>query len=211
MTRSLTHLIYLIHGSDFWTIFSLFGPEVQINWKYLLIISIIYIPPLNSVVRIPSQTFHSLMWWSHLRMVSYKPTFTLNPLTNINVYLSPHATCPPPPPHTKRSIPYSLALRLRRICSDNDTYKQRCEDHMDYLLNRGYKLIFLKTQIRHASDISRNAALQPKPKQQKDTVPFVITYNPALLNIPCIIHKHSNVLYWSGRGKNFFPNLPLVA
>ena len=28
------------------------------------------------------------------------------------------------PTHTKRSIPYSLALRLRRICSDNDTYKQ---------------------------------------------------------------------------------------
>ena len=78
------------------------------------------------------------------------------------------------PTHTKRSIPYSLALRLRRICSDNDTYKQRCKELMDYLVNRGYELSFLKTQIRRASDISRNDALKPKPKQQTDTVPFVI-------------------------------------
>ena len=72
------------------------------------------------------------------------------------------------PTHTKRSIPYSLALRLRRICSDNDTYKQRCKELMDYLVNRGYELNFLKTQIRRASDISRNDALKPKPKQQTD-------------------------------------------
>ena len=115
------------------------------------------------------------------------------------------------PTHTKRSIPYSLALRLRRICSDNDTYKQRCKELMDYLVNRGYELNFLKTQIRRATDISPNDALKPKPKQQTDTVPFVITYNPALPNISRIIHKHSDVLYSSDRCKNVFTNLPLVA
>ena len=59
-------------------------------------------------------------------------------------------------------------------------------------------------------DISRNAAIKPKPKQQTDTVPFVITYNLALPNISRIIHKHSNVLYSSGRCKNVFTYLPLV-
>ena len=82
---------------------------------------------------------------------------------------------------------------------------------MDYLVNRGYELNFLKTQIRRASDISRNDALKPKPKQQTDTVQFVITYNPALPNISRIIHKHSNVLHSSGRCKNVLTNLPLVA
>ena len=115
------------------------------------------------------------------------------------------------PTHTKRSIPYSLALRLRCICSDNDTYKKHCKELMDYLVNRGYELNFLKTQIRRTSDISRNAALKPKPKQQTDTVPFVITYNPALPNISRIIHKHSNVLYSSGCCKNVFTDLSLVA
>ena len=82
---------------------------------------------------------------------------------------------------------------------------------MDYLVNRGYELNFLKTQIRRATDISRNDALKPKPKQQTDTVPFVITYNPALPNISRIIHKHSDVLYSSDRCKNVFTNPPLVA
>ena len=54
---------------------------------------------------------------------------------------------------------------------------------MAYLVNRRYELSLLKTQIRPASDISRNDALKPKPKQQTDTVPFVITYNPALPHI----------------------------
>ena len=49
------------------------------------------------------------------------------------------------------------------------------------------------------------------PHRQTDTVPFVITYNPALPNISRIIHKHSNVLYSSSRCKNVFTNLPLVA
>ena len=81
------------------------------------------------------------------------------------------------------------------------TLQQRCKELMDYLVNRGYEPNFLKTQIQRASDISRNAALKPKPKQQTGTVPFVITYNPALPNISRIIHKHSNVLYSSGRCK----------
>ena len=71
---------------------------------------------------------------------------------------------------------------------------------MDYLVNRGYQLNFLKTKMRRASDISRKAALKPKPKQQTYTVPFVITYNPSLPNISRIIRKHSNVLYSSGPG-----------
>ena len=62
---------------------------------------------------------------------------------------------------------------------------------MDYLVNRGYELNFLKTQIRRASDISRNATLKPKPKQQTDTVPFVITYNPALPYISRIIQSQT--------------------
>ena len=64
---------------------------------------------------------------------------------------------------------------------------------MDYLVNRGYKLNFLKTQIQRASDISQNNALKPKPKQHIETVPFVITYNPALPNI-ILSHKNTNTL-----------------
>ena len=65
------------------------------------------------------------------------------------------------PQHTKRSIPFGLALRLRRICSNPDNYKQRTNELIDYLANRGYDKTFLKTQIQRASDILRTDALKP--------------------------------------------------
>ena len=70
------------------------------------------------------------------------------------------------PQHTKRSIPFGLALRLRRICSNPDNYKQRTNELIDYLADRGYDKTFLKTQIQRASDILRTDALTNKPKTQ---------------------------------------------
>ena len=99
------------------------------------------------------------------------------------------------PQHTKCAIPFSLALRLRRICSNPDNYKLRTNELIDYLANRGYDKTFLKIQIQRASDILRTDALTNKPKTQTETTPFVITYNPALPNLAHTIHKHSNVLY----------------
>jgi len=75
---------------------------------------------------------------------------------------------------------------------------------MDYLVRRGYDKTFLKTQIQRASDVPRTDALKNKPRIQSETIPFVITYNPALPNIARIIHQHSNVLYSSDRCRNVF-------
>ena len=39
------------------------------------------------------------------------------------------------PYHTKKSIPYSLALRLRRICSTDEFFKHRSAELQTYLTN----------------------------------------------------------------------------
>ena len=33
------------------------------------------------------------------------------------------------PLHTKRAFPFSLALRIQRICSSNEMFKLRCNEH----------------------------------------------------------------------------------
>ena len=48
------------------------------------------------------------------------------------------------PFHTKKSIPYSLALRLRRICSKDDSFNIRATELELYLTKRGYKNGFVK-------------------------------------------------------------------
>ena len=87
------------------------------------------------------------------------------------------------PQHTNKAIPFSLALRLRLICSTDVKFKLRINELNTYLLARGYNNIFLEEQFLRAANISRTNALQTKPKDSNDVVTFVVTYNPALPRI----------------------------
>ena len=55
-----------------------------------------------------------------------------------------HSSCHPI--HTKRAIPFSLALRLRRICSTNETFTLRTNELIDYPYKRGYNRYFLQRE-----------------------------------------------------------------
>ena len=70
------------------------------------------------------------------------------------LYLSCH------PLHTKKAIPFSLALHLRRICSTDATFHTRTGQLATYLLKRGYNRNFVKKQIRRAADIPPRGGLQ---------------------------------------------------
>ena len=48
------------------------------------------------------------------------------------------------PYHIKKSIPYSLALRQRRICSTEIALEKRFKELQHYLVKRGYKERFVK-------------------------------------------------------------------
>jgi len=78
------------------------------------------------------------------------------------------------PQHTKRSIPYSLALRLRRICSNHDNYITRNNELIDYLISLGYDNTFLKTQIQRASDVPRTDTLETNPGQRMKLFPSLL-------------------------------------
>ena len=57
------------------------------------------------------------------------------------------------PHHTKKAIPFSLALRLRRICSTDAKFKHRINELKTYLLARGYNNNFLEKQFLRAANI----------------------------------------------------------
>ena len=69
------------------------------------------------------------------------------------------------PYHCKKGIPYSQAVRLNRICSDNETFDRRCNDLGKWLMERGYNEKMIKKQILRAREHSRNDLLK-KEKQQ---------------------------------------------
>ena len=85
------------------------------------------------------------------------------------------------PWHTKKGIPYSQALRMRRICSEDDDFHKRCEDLHGWLLNRGFNNRMVTDQIERAKNSDRNSLLDVENEQARDNkVNFVVTYHPAL-------------------------------
>ena len=85
------------------------------------------------------------------------------------------------PFHTKRSIPYSQTLRLRRICSDDVDFRKRVTELKGYLRARGYDMGMVEKQVNEAMKISRDQSLQEGEQNERDQRDvFVTTYHPAL-------------------------------
>ena len=106
------------------------------------------------------------------------------------------------PNHIKKSIPYSLALRIRRICSTDNNFKQRTNELLEFHCQCSHKRNYVKTQINKAFNAPRKNTLYYKHKKSNNRTVFVTTYNPSLPNFNNIIKKYYSILMASDRCKN---------
>ncbi len=114
------------------------------------------------------------------------------------------------PRHCKNSLPYSQALRMKRICSDSGTMETRFLELTEYFVGRGYNRMSVTAQINKARLIDRNEALLPKVKNATKKTPLVVTYNPTLANIGHILYRHFSLISGSVRLSKEIPP-PVVA
>ena len=70
-----------------------------------------------------------------------------------------HSSCHPL--HSKRAIPFSLALRLRRICSSDETFTLQTKELIQYLNDHGYNRSFLQHEIQRVHAIRSKETLKP--------------------------------------------------
>ena len=77
--------------------------------------------------------------------------------TDTHQFLDPSSSHPY---HCKKGIPYSQALRLNRICSDNESFDKRCNDLEGWLMERGYNGKMIRKQILRAREHSRKDLLE---------------------------------------------------
>ena len=117
------------------------------------------------------------------------------------------------PPHNTKNIPYSLALRIVRICSDSDVRDTRLEELKNLLLSRNYLPAVINSAILKARSISRSEALRPAAKTVKHMRPiFVTTYDPCLPDLPAILNKHyRSMIRMDNYLKDVFPYPPMLA
>ena len=96
------------------------------------------------------------------------------------------------PAHVTENIPFSLAYRIVRICSEQESRDLRLKELKDLLLSRSYKPSLIDGAIEKAKSIPRSKAIERVMKKniQPSRPVLAITYDPRLPCIPSILKKH---------------------
>ena len=164
----------------------------------------------------PTIKFTSSFSYNEIPFLDVK-VMLLNGRLETNLYVKPtdkhqyllKSSCHPS--HTKQSIPFSMALRLKRICSTDEFFNTRSDALTSHLIKRGYKYRFIKDEIDKVRQIPRSRALETSSKKESNRIPFVVTFNPALPNIRQGISSNLNILRSSQRCQAAFPSPPLIS
>ena len=82
----------------------------------------------------------------------------------------------------KKSIPYSQAWRIKRVCSIFDECKKDSNDFVKRFVENGYKDNNLN-QIKKVDNLAKPALLNKTNAVWKNVILFSVTCNPTLLNI----------------------------
>ena len=129
--------------------------------------------------------------------------------TDRNMYL---LTSSCHPNSVTKNIPFSLALRIVRICSETETRDQRLSELREMLLNRDYRPGIVDAAINKAKAIPRSEALKRvvRPKTSERPV-FVVKYDPRLPSVTQIVQKHWRSMVTNPQMAEVFPAPPLIA
>ena len=129
--------------------------------------------------------------------------------TSICQYLLP-SSCHPA--HQSKNIPFSLAFRLRRICSREEDFEKRLDELKCDLLSRQYHPKIIKAAFDRIRLIPRLEAIQKVVKPPSDRKILALTYHPTLPSVSSIVKKHWSVMTsQSNILKRCFPQPPMVA
>ena len=112
--------------------------------------------------------------------------------------------------HSKRSIPYSQALRLNRICSEVSFFDKRCNQLETWLIERGYNDKLVRDQILKARKHKRDDLLDKQKIKADPKLTLNITYHPAYANLKDHLKKIHILLAHDKEHSKVFPSPPIV-
>ena len=115
------------------------------------------------------------------------------------------------PPSLKKSIAYSQALRLRKICYDPNDLQKNCSKLLNTFVTRGYNKNDVQLQINKAINTPREEILKEKIRERDSRLPLIVTYNRILPNIKEITKKHWPILKIDRTLQDVSDTPPLIA
>ena len=95
------------------------------------------------------------------------------------------------PNHTKQPIVFSQALRMKRICSEEEEFKTHIGEMKSWFQKRAYPEKIIDKELGKVSFSYRGS----KSNRKNKGIPFVVTYHPLLQERSNIIRSNLNCLY----------------
>ncbi|CAN7976819.1 unnamed protein product, partial [Ixodes persulcatus] len=116
------------------------------------------------------------------------------------------------PRHCKNSLPYSQAHRYKRICSNEQDFKQNADNLTTALIRQNYPPGVINSAIEKASRLDRTTAINKTSVRSSENNQYnlVLTYASNLPNINNILRKNFNILSQNQRLQSVFPQAPRV-
>ena len=107
----------------------------------------------------------------------------------------------------KKGIPHSQALRLTRICSNNEFFDKNFTDFEEH----GNSEKMVCEDILQARGIPRDALLEKANNQEKQNkITFNITYQPVFRYVRKILEELTMILASDDGHKNVFPDVSMI-
>ena len=118
-----------------------------------------------------------------------------------------------PSPSSKKNIPYSLAMRIVRICTNPSNRENRFSELKNLLLERGYNERKIDSSIQKARLVPKEAALRKVKRKENSQGPvFAVTFDPRLPALGQIQARHwRSMTNRDTHLKNVFQRPPLIA
>ena len=107
--------------------------------------------------------------------------------TDAHVYLNAKSSHPR---SQIRGIAKGVALRLRRICSEESDFHEKSKIYAQYLINCCHNSVHVNRVFEEVGVMTRAEARKSKPNSKGKQCVFVTKYNPRVCNIASIIRKH---------------------
>ena len=104
------------------------------------------------------------------------------------------------PEHTKRSVVFSQTLRISRLCSEENDFKNYRSQMKYWFLKRGYPEKIIENKMRNVKFGKEGIK---KTKEVKG-IPFVVTYYPQLKDLGRIINENIYLLNMNKETKKVF-------
>ena len=174
-----------------------------------------FIKYLNGLV--PSIRFTHEISYKSVNFLDTKVIKDVQGNTSTDIFQKPTDTHPylhwtsAHPPHLKQSIPYSQALRLRRICSSTRVLEQRILEYSNFFVACGYKRDRALSEMRKVLSLTQDESLWGRKRHTTNCIPLVTTYNPRTSYIAEVANRNWHFLQPKKRLAHIFRERPIIA